>query len=95
MKFIKEENKCTAFVINYRNEKVKFKPKMFSKSKMSLKEFALVALGIDPVSTEIIAMYIGKLGFDTYNKGAYNITIVKKTRNGIKGIIEINEKSSS
>lgn len=90
MKFIKEENKCASFVINYKSEKVKFKPKMFSKSKMSLKEFSLVVLGVDPVSTEIIAMYIGKLGFDIYNKGIYNITLTKKTRNGVKGIIEIN-----
>lgn len=92
MKCNKEENKCSTFVINYKTEKVKFNPKMFSKSKMSLKEFALVALGIDPISTEIIAMYIGKLGFDTYNKGIYDITITKKTRNGIKGTIEINDK---
>ena len=92
MKCTRIENKCSVFVIDYKKKKVQFSPNMFSKKKMSLKEFALIALGIDPVSTEIVALYIGKLGFDTYNKGIYNITILKKTRNGIKGIIEINEK---
>jgi hypothetical protein len=65
---------------------------MFSRNFMGLKEFAITVLGIDPISVEIIALYIGKKGFDTYNKGIYTITILKKTKDGIKGIIEINKK---
>ena len=56
---------------------------------MSLKEFAITVLQIEPVSTEVIAMYIGKLGFDTYNKGKYEIEVLKKKKNGIKGKIYI------
>lgn len=78
------------FVINYKKGIVKFKPKLVSKKTMSLKEFAVSILGIDPISTEIIAMYIGKLGYDTYNKGLYDITIIKKVRNGIRGQIKYN-----
>lgn len=80
------------FVINYKNRIVKFKPKILNKKEMGLKEFAVTILGIEPLSTEIIAMYIGKMGYDTYNKGSFNITIVKKVRNGIKGIIKVNER---
>ena len=92
MKHSKEENVKSTFVIDYKREKVKFGSKIFDKKKMGLKEFAILILEIDPISVEIIAMYIGKLGFDTYNKTNYNITINKKTKNGIKGIIEINKK---
>ena len=56
---------------------------------MSLKEFAISILQIEPVSTEVIAVYIGKLGFDIYNKGKYDIEILKKKKNGIKGKIII------
>lgn len=85
------ENNSTFFVVNYKKKTVKFKPKLLDKKVMSLKEFALAVLGIDPISTEIIAMYIGKLGYDTYKKGKFNVTIIKKVRNGIKGIINCNE----
>lgn len=85
------ENNSTFFIVNYKKKTVKFKPKLLDKKVMSLKEFALTILGIDPISTEIIAMYIGKLGYDTYKKGKFNVTIIKKVRNGIKGIINCNE----
>lgn len=83
-------NLSSIFVINYKRKCVKFKPKLLNKKVMGLKEFALTILGIDPISTEIIAMYIGKLSFDTYNKGFYEITIEKKIKNGIKGRIKYN-----
>lgn len=89
MKYNKDSNVST-FKLNYRSEKVKFRKKIFSKKEMSLKEFSLVVLGIEPISKEIIAMYIGKMVFSTYNKGSYKITITKKTKNGIRGIININ-----
>lgn len=92
MKNVKEENIKSTFLIDYKRECVKFGSKIFDKKKMGLKEFAILVLEIDPISIEIIAMYIGKLGFDTYNKSNYKITISKKTKNGIKGIIEINKK---
>lgn len=82
----------SVFSINYKKKTVKFKPKLLNRKVMSLKEFALSVLGIDPISTEIIALYIGKMGFDTYNKGLYEITITKKVKNGIKGTIRLNEK---
>ena len=86
------ENQVAAiFVIDYKKNSVKFKPKIRGKKIMSLKEFALIVLGIDPVATEVVAMYIGKLGFDTYNKGKYEINFIKKTRNGVKGILKYNE----
>jgi len=87
-----EGQTSSLFVVNYKKKTVKFKSKIFNKKEMSLKEFALGVLGIDPISTEIIAMYIGKIGFETYNKGIYEITITKKTKNGIKGIINFNKK---
>ena len=60
---------------------------------MGLKEFALTVLQIEPISTEVVAMYIGKLGFDVYNsKGKFNVMFNKKTKKGIKGIIDVNEK---
>lgn len=86
-----KENKGSTFEIDYKKELVSFKEKIFEKKKMGLKEFALTILQIEPVSTEIVAMYIGKLGFDTYNKGKFNIVFTKKTKKGIKGKIEIHE----
>lgn len=86
-------NNSSSFKINYSKEVVKFKEKIFEKKKMGLKEFALTILQIEPVSIEIVAMYIGKLGFDVYNTtGKYSIMFKKKIRNGIKGCIVINEK---
>lgn len=73
------------FEINYKKGIVKLDKKVFEKGKMSIKEFAISVLQIEPISTEVIAMYIGKLGFDSYNKGKYDIEIIKKTRNGVKG----------
>lgn len=84
-----KELKTSIFEVNYKKGIVKVDKKVFSKSKMSLKEFAISVLQIEPVSTEVIAMYIGKLGFDVYNKGKYDVEIVKKTKNGIKGKIII------
>ncbi len=82
----------TSFKIDYKREKVTFDKKIFDKKKMSLKEFALTILKIEPVSVEIIAMYIGKLGFDVYNKhGKNSILINKKKKNKIFGKIIINE----
>ena len=89
----KSNELTSSFVVDYKKGIAKFKNKIFSKKKMDLKEFAIVVLGINPLSTEIIAMYIGKMGFETYNKGIYEITIMKKKRNGIKGIIKVNKKS--
>lgn len=86
-----EEVKSSCFKINYKKGIVQFSEKIFVKKVMSLREFAITVLGIDPISTEIIAMYIGKLGFDTYNKGVFDITFEKKTRKGIKGIIKVVE----
>ena len=86
------EKNSSLFIVNYKKKVVKFKPPLFDKKVMSLNEFALTVLGIDPISIEIIAMYIGKLGYDTYKEGKYNITILKKIRNGIKGKIEYKEK---
>lgn len=80
------------FEINYKKGIVKVDKTFFKKKKMSLKEFAISVLQIEPISTEIIAMYIGKLGFDVYNKGKYNIQIIKKKKNGIKGKITIKER---
>ena len=88
----KDNKQTTAFVINYKKGNVKFKPKLRNKKTMSLKEFSIIVLGIDPFSVEVVAMYVGKLGFDTYNKGRYEIDIIKKTKNGIKGILKYNEK---
>ncbi len=88
----KDSKQTTAFVINYKKGNVKFKPKLRNKKTMSLKEFSIIVLGIDPFSVEVVAMYVGKLGFDTYNKGRYEINIIKKTKNGIKGILKDNEK---
>lgn len=82
-----EYKQTSLFKINYSKKIVKFNPKISNKKVMSLKEFAIAVLGIEPLSTEIIAMYIGKLGYDTYNKGKYQIKILGKTRNGIKGEI--------
>lgn len=80
--------KHTSFKINYLKESVVFKGDIFGKKKMSLKEFALAVLQIEPVSVEVVAMYIGKLGFDVYNdKDKFRIKFTKKTKNGIKGII--------
>ena len=90
---INEETISSSFVISYRTKIVKFKPKVLNRRIMTLKEFAMTILGIEPLSTEIIAFYIGKLGFDTYNKGKYEITITKKTRHGIKGKITYDEKT--
>lgn len=82
----------SSFKINYSKEVVKFKENIFDKKKMGLKEFALTVLQIEPVSIEIVAMYIGKLGFDVYNtRGKYSIMFKKKIRNGIKGRIMVNE----
>lgn len=86
------DNMSSLFVINYKKKNVKFKPKLANKKSMGLTEFAISILGIEAISTEIIAMYIGKLGFETYNKGLYDIIIIKKTRNGIKGRIRYNRK---
>ena len=88
------EGACSSsFKINYKKEVVKFKENVFEKKKMGLKEFALTVLQIEPVSIEVVAMYIGKLGFDVYNtRGKYSIMFSKKTRNGIKGRILLNEK---
>ena len=81
----------SSFKINYNKEIVKFKNNIFDKKKMGLKEFAITVLQIEPTSIEIVAMYIGKLGFDVYNtKGKFSIMFKKKTRNGIKGCIVIN-----
>jgi hypothetical protein len=85
------EKNTSLFVVNYKKKSVKFKPALFDKKVMSLNEFALTVLGIDPISIEIIAMYIGKLGYDTYKEGKYNITILKKIRHGIKGKLEYKE----
>lgn len=83
----------SSFKINYKKAFVKFKDNIFEKNKMSLKEFAITVLQIEPVSIEIVAMYIGKIGFDVYNNsGKYSIMFSKKTRNGIKGRIMLNEK---
>jgi len=83
----------TSFKIDYKKELVNFKGKIFGKKKMGLKEFAITILQIEPVSKEIIAMYIGKLGFDVYNKsGKFSIIVTKKTKNGIKGNIDYNEE---
>ena len=80
----------SAFEINYKKECVVFKEKIFDKKKMGLKEFALTILQIEPISVEVIAVYVGKLGFDIYKKtGRFNIVFQKKTKNGIKGTIEI------
>ena len=80
----------TTFEINYKKELVKFKEKIFGKKKMGLKEFAITILQIEPI--EVIAMYVGKLGFDVYNsKGKFRIMVNKKMKNGIKGIIGYNE----
>lgn len=84
-----KEVKCSRFKINYKKEIVQFSEKIFVKKVMSLNEFAITILGIDPISTEIIAMYIGKMGFDTYNKGIFDITFEKRTRQGINGIIKV------
>ena len=82
----------SSFKINYSKEIVKFSGKIFDKKKMGLKEFAISVLQIEPVSIEIVAMYIGKLGFDVYNtRGKYSIMFKKKLRNGIKGCIVIND----
>lgn len=80
-----KEIKTSIFEVNYKKGIVKVDKKMFSKKRMSLKEFAISVLQIEPVSTEVIAMYIGKLGFDIYNKGQYDVEIIKKMKNGIKG----------
>ena len=83
----------SVFEINYKKELVSFKEKIFEKKKMGLKEFALTVLQIEPVSIEVVAMYIGKLGFDTYNNNdKFNVIFEKKTKKGIKGKIEVNEK---
>ena len=83
----------SSFEINYKKEEVKFKEKIFEKKKMGLKEFAITILQIEPISIEVVAMYIGKLGFDVYNNtGKYSIMFKKKKRNGIKGCIVINER---
>ena len=85
--------KSSSFEINYKKEIVKFKEKIFKKNKMGLREFAITVLQIEPISSEIIAMYIGKMGFDVYNKNErFNIVFTKKKKNGIKGKIEVNEK---
>ena len=85
----------SSFKINYNKEIVKFKENIFDKKQMGLKEFALTVLQIEPVSIEIVAMYIGKLGFDVYNtKGKFSIMFKKKIRNGIKGCIVINEEQA-
>lgn len=87
----KELVNSTSFKINYNKETVRFKENIFQKKKMGLKEFAITVLQIEPVSIEIVAMYIGKLGFDMYNtNGKYSVMIKKKIRNGIKGFIVIN-----
>lgn len=82
-----EKINSSYFEINYRRNVVKFDKHIFKKKKMSLKEFAITVLQIEPVSTEVIAVYIGKLGFDVYNKNKYNIDIIKKKKHGIKGKI--------
>jgi hypothetical protein len=84
--------KKISFSLDYKKEKVVFNRRIQNKRKMSLKEFAITILQIEPVSTEVIAVYIGKLGFEAYkNKSKFNIEILKKTKTGIKGIIEIKE----
>lgn len=81
----------SVFEINYEKKIVKFEKNIFNKKKMSLNEFAISVLQIEPISIEVIAMYIGKLGFDVYkNTGRYNIMFIKKIKNGIKGKIELN-----
>ena len=93
MKCNKDNKNSSSFEVNYKKECVVFKENIFEKKKMGLKEFAITVLQIEPISTEVVAMYIGKLGFDVYNsKGKFNIMFCKKTKNGIKGIIEVNEK---
>lgn len=81
----------SSFEINYKKGIVKLDKNVFQKKKMSLKEFAISVLQIEPVSTEVIAMYIGKLGFDIYNKGKYDIIVTKKKKDGIKGKIIIKQ----
>ena len=84
-----EKLNSSYFEINYKKNFVKFDKNLFKKKKMSLKEFAITVLQIEPVSIEVIAMYIGKLGFDVYNKSKYNIEIIKKKKSGVKGKISI------
>ena len=89
----KDGLKSSSFKINYNKEIVKFKDKVFDKKKMGLKEFAITVLQIEPISIEIIAMYIGKLGFDVHNcNGKYSVVVTKKIKNGIKGRLVVNEK---
>lgn len=89
----KDGKHATAFCIDYKKGRVKFKQKIRNKKEMSLKEFSIVVLGVDPVSVEVVAMYIGKLGFETYNKGKYEVSLIKKTRNGVKGILKCNDSN--
>lgn len=87
------ENINTLFKLNYKKGLVKFKNKIYDKKKMGIKEFAIKILQIEPISTEVIAVYIGKLGFDVYNKkGKFKIMITKKIKDGIKGNIIYDEK---
>lgn len=91
MKCKDNNNQTTIFSIDYKKGIVKFNQKVRNKKVMSLKEFSIIVLGIDPVSVEVVAVYVGKMGFDTYNKGKYEINFIKKTKNGIKGILKYNE----
>ena len=78
----KEKIKSSSFEINYKKECVIFKDNIFEKKKMGLKEFAITILQIEPISTEVVAMYIGKLGFDVYNdNGKFKVLFTKKKKN--------------
>lgn len=94
MKCNKGNKDISLFTINYKKQIVKFKRNVFDKKEMILKEFALTILGIEPISTEVIAMYIGKMGFETYNKGNYELHLIKKVKNGVKGYLKINTKDN-
>ena len=86
--------KHMSFKINYLKDTVTFSGNLFNKRKMSLKEFAITVLQIEPVSTEVIAMYIGKLGFDVYkDKDKFRIIFTKKIKNGVKGNIVLKENT--
>ena len=79
-----------SFKINYKKEYVKYNKTIFGKKKMSLKEFAITILQIEPISSEIIAMYIGKQAFDVYNKNSLcEMMISKKKKNIVKGNLRL------
>ncbi len=90
--FTKRYTDVVFFEINFKDNIIYFiNNELLESSQMSLQEFAIRVLKINATSSEIIAMYIGKLDFDTYKENnKYTIKCLESNRNSMYGYIRKN-----